>query len=71
MGWPSTCEPTEQYSRGIASCLRILGVAYVVAAASDAPDLAQSMIAAALASLTWELRSGEGSHAKRRPGGLS
>lgn len=41
----------------ILSNLRILGVASIVASLSHAPDLAQLLIAAALAALAWELRS--------------
>lgn len=41
----------------ILGCLRIVGVASIAASVSHAPDLAQLLIAAALAALAWELRS--------------
>jgi hypothetical protein len=41
----------------ILNCVRIIGVACIVATLRDAPDLAQLLIAAALAALVWELRS--------------
>jgi hypothetical protein len=41
----------------ILSCLRVVGVAYITAAVSQAPQLTQLLIAAALAALAWELRS--------------
>lgn len=41
----------------ILSNLRILGVASIVASLSHAPDLAQLLIAAAVATLVYELRS--------------
>jgi hypothetical protein len=41
----------------ILSNLRILGVASIAASLSHAPDLAQLLIAAAVAALVYELRS--------------